>query len=188
MPFAFRSFAAALGALSLAPVAIAQQSIDDLVGEYQLVSSNTAPRSNWGYTKGRLSIQKLDERHVVILLACEWKREPKAVCRDHYFAQYRDGGIYLQDMNTDWMRMYFDPKARAFTIVSRGFDAKESVRRDLFTPTAEPLTDAALVRRMKTETGLAHGKENRRVFGHYSKWDYRNHRIEFQHQQRTDAQ
>lgn len=160
--------------------ASAGDAIDGLAGEYSLASSTTVPASNWGYSKGRISIRKLDDRHVLILLACEWKRDPKSVCGDHYFAQQRDGSIYLQDMNTGWLRFYFDPAKRSLAIISRGADARESVRRDIFTPTSAPLEDRALVRRMKREQGSAEHKESVRVFGHYSKRAYLNNRIEFQ--------
>lgn len=166
-------------ALTTAP-AFAQPSVDDLIGEYALVSSTTAPVGNWGYSKGRISIRKLDDRHLLILLACEWKREPKAVCSDHYFAQWHDGGIFMQDMNMDGERWYFDPATRRLTVISRGADPKASVRRDLYGPTDAALTDPALVRRQKRELKLSTDKENLRVFGHYSKWEYRNNRISFQ--------
>ncbi len=172
--------AAALVAASFCLGAAAQTSIHDLEGEYDLASSTTVPASNWGYAKGRISIRKLDDRHVVIYLACGWKREPKAVCSDYFYAQWRDGGVYLQDMNTDWTRFYFDAAGRKLTIVSRGADAKESVRRDVFAATTAPLKDADLLRRLKREEGNAASQETRRVFGPYSKWDYQNNRIEFQ--------
>ncbi|QGZ39575.1 hypothetical protein IP92_01861 [Pseudoduganella flava] len=173
-------FLAAACAMAAATTASAQSSVADLVGEYTLASSTTVPASSWGFTKSRVSIRKLDERHVLILLACEWKREPKAVCREHYFAQQRDGGVYMQDMNTDSQRWYFDPATRRLTVIWRGADAKSSVRHDVYAPTQEPLTDPALVRRMKREETLWNDKENLRVFGHYSKWTYQNNRIEFQ--------
>ncbi|TWI69212.1 hypothetical protein IP91_00278 [Pseudoduganella lurida] len=171
-------FAAALAFSSAASAA--QVSVGALEGEYDLATSNTVPASNWGYTKGRISVRKLDDQHVVILMACGWKREPKAQCSDFYFAQGRDGGVYLQDMNTDWMRLYFDPASRKLTIISRGFDAKGSVRRDVFAPTTAPLTDPDLVRRLKREEKLYKDKENVRVFGPYTRWEYKNNRIEFQ--------
>ncbi|WP_338758698.1 hypothetical protein [Massilia sp. METH4] len=155
-------------------------STQELVGEYNLTTSTTVPAGNWGYTKGRVSVRQLDDRHILILLACEWKREPKAVCGNHFFAQQREDGVYLQDMNTDFMRIYFDPAGRSLTIISRGADARESVRRDVFAPTEAPLEDRALVRRMKREQGSAEHKESTRVFGHYSKRAYQNNRIEFQ--------
>jgi hypothetical protein len=166
--------------MSLASVATAQVSLAALEGEYELASSTTVPASKWGYAKGRISIRKLDELHVVILLACGWKREPTAQCSDFFFAQQREGGIYLQDMNTEWLRFYFDPPTRRLTIISRGADAKASVRRDLFRPTTAPLTDPALLRRLKREQKLYADKENVRVFGPYPEWEYRNNRIEFQ--------
>jgi len=149
-------------------------------GEYGLASSTTAPVSNWGFSKAHISIRKLDERHVVILFACEWKREPKAVCDDYYFAQWRDGGLYMQDMNTDLMRMYFDSASRTLTMIRRGADAKESVRRDVFVPASASPQDATLARRMKRAEKSYDHPENVRVFGPYSKWKYENNRIEFQ--------
>ena len=145
-------------------------------------ASTTVPVSNWGYSKGRISIKQLDDQHLLILFACEWKREPKAACGDHYFAQQRGDGLYLQDMNTDALRLYFDPDTRKLTLISRGYDAKASVRHDTFSATSAPLTDTALLRRMKREQSNASDKENLRVFGPYQKRDYQNNRIEFQHQ------
>lgn len=154
--------------------------IDILPGEYNITSSTTAPVGNWVYSKAHISVRKLDERHVVILFACEWKRNPKAACDDYYFAQWRDGGLYLQDMNTDALRMYFDPATRALTMISRAVDAKESVRRDVFSPVGSAPEDATLARRLKrSEKSYVH-PENLRVFGPYNKWKYENNRIEFQ--------
>lgn len=152
----------------------------DLSGNYDLASSTTVPPGSWGYSKGRIAITPLDAQHWLIVFACEWKREPKAVCGDFFYAQQRDGGVYLQDMNTDSMRLYFDPATRALTMISRGADARASVRRDVFKPTTAPLTDAALVRRFMREQRLSTDKENLRVFGPYTKWTYQNNRIEFQ--------
>jgi hypothetical protein len=149
-------------------------------GDYNLVSSATAPGSNWVFTKAHISVRKLDERHLVILFACAWKREPKAACDDHYFAQWRDGGLYMQDMNTDLMRIYFDPTSRALTMIRRGVDDKATVRRDVFVPTDGAPIDATLARRLKrAEKSYTH-PESARVFGPYSKWKYENNRIEFQ--------
>jgi hypothetical protein len=160
--------------------AAADPAVRDLAGEYSLASSSTAPQNGWGYSKARLSVRKLDDKHVILLLACQWKREPKAVCADYFYAQQRPGGVYLQDMNTDLLHIYFYPRTRTLTMISRGLDAKESVRRDVFTPTNAPLTDPALMRRMKREQSNAESKESLRVFGLYSKWSYQNNRIDFQ--------
>ncbi len=158
----------------------AQPSLQAIEGEYKLASSTTAPVNNWGFSKAHISVRKLDERHVVILFACEWKREPKAACDDYYFAQWRDGGLYMQDMNTDLMRMYFDPASRTLTMIRRGVDEKESVRRDVFVAASGTPEDATLARRLKrAEKGYVH-PENVRVFGPYAKWKYENNRIEFQ--------
>lgn len=172
-----------LAALAVCAGAAAQAPVPSLAGEYDLVSSSTAPVNNWGYTKGRVSIRKLDDQLLLILLACEWKREPKAVCGDWQVAQLRDGGIWLQDMNTFAMRMYFDPARRQLTIISRGFDAKQSVRRDVFAATDAPLTDPALIRRMKREQSSADSKETLRVFGPFRNWAFQQNRIELQNQQ-----
>ncbi|MEG0882443.1 MAG: hypothetical protein RSH52_14390, partial [Janthinobacterium sp.] len=172
--------AVAAAALTLCAGAAAQAPMPNLVGEYKLLSSTTVPPSNWGYSKARVSIKQLDDHHLLILLACEWKREPKAVCGDYFYAQWRDDGLYLQDMNTFAMRLYFDPAARKLTIISRGADARQSVRHEVFSATTAPLVDTALVRRMKREQSNADSKENRRVFGPYTKWDYQENRIEFQ--------
>jgi hypothetical protein len=170
-----------LASMCLHMPAQAQTSVKDLAGEYQLLSSTTVPASNWGYAKGRISIRPLDERHVLILIACGWKGVPKEVCGDHMFAQLRDGGFYLQDMNTDLMRLYFDPARRQITVISRAVDAKASVRHDIFGATDAALVDPALVRRVKRQLDSAEHKESVRVFGHYSKRAYMNNRIEFQH-------
>ncbi len=167
-------------ALVLVSPARAQTPRPNLDASYSLVSSTTAPVTNWGFSKGRISIRQLDERHLLILLACEWKREPKAVCGEHYFAQWQENGLYIQDMNTDAMRVYADPAAHTLTIISRGFDAKASVRRDVYRWDEQELNDPALIRRMKREQSNADSKENTRVFGPYAKWAYTNNRIEFQ--------
>lgn len=177
--------ATATAIFSLGLSASAQAPMPDLVGEFSLASSSTVPPSNWGYAKARVSIKRLDEQHLLILLACSWKREAKAACGDYYYAQKRDDGLYLQDMNTDAMRLYFDPSTRKLTIISRGVDAKASVRRDVFSATTAPLDEPALLRRMKREQVNANNKENLRVFGPYQSWNYQNNRIEFQHQSPT---
>ncbi|WP_100876591.1 hypothetical protein [Janthinobacterium sp. 64] len=184
-PFSSIRGAAAAAAMTLCAGAFAQAPMPKLVGEYNLLSSKTVPPSNWGYSKARVSIKQLDDHHLLILLACEWKREPKAVCGDYFYAQWRDDGLYLQDMNTFAMRLYFDPATRKLTIISRGADARQSVRHEVFGTTTEPLVDTALVRRMKREQSNADSKENRRVFGPYTKWQYQENRIEFQRQDLT---
>ena len=184
-PFCKRLGAAAAAAFALCSSAWAQAPMSTLVGDYNLASSATVPASSWGYSKGRISIKALDDKHLLSVLSCEWKREPKAVCGDYFYAQQRDDGLYLQDMNTFAMRLYFDPATRKLTIISRGADAKASVRHDVFGATTAPLADPALIRRMKREVSNADSKENRRVFGPYTKWDYQENRIEFQRQDLT---
>jgi hypothetical protein len=105
----------------------------------------------------------------------------RRVCGDYFYAQWRDEGLYLQDMNTFAMRLYFDPASRKLTIISRGADAKQSVRHEVFGPTSAPLADTALAAHEREQSN-ADSKENRRVFGPYTKWDYQENRIEFQRQ------
>ena len=175
-----KSSLASLALLACCGTSLAETTMPSLEGEYKLSSSTTVPKSNWGFSKGHLSVQKLDDRHLAILFACEWKREPKAVCDEHYFAQWRDGGLYMQDMNTDFLRVYFDPATRTITMIRRGADDKASVRRDIFAPAGTGPEDATLARRLKrTEKNSTH-PESLRVFGPYSKWKYENNRIEFQ--------
>ncbi|HEY0491480.1 MAG TPA: hypothetical protein VGD30_18365 [Telluria sp.] len=158
----------------------AQAPDSTMEGEYKLASSTTVPVSNWGFSKAHISIRKLDERHVVILFACEWKREPKEACDDYYFAEWHDGGFHLQDMNTDFIRMYFAPASRTLTMIRRGADAKASVRRDVFLPASGAPEDPTLARRMKRAEKSYVDPENVRVFGPYGKWKYENNRIEIQ--------
>ena len=158
----------------------AETPLQMLEGGYTLESSTTAPAGNWVYTQAYISIHRLDERHVLILLACEWKREPKAACSDYFYAQAREDGVYMQDMNTDGLRLYFDPASRNLTLISRAADARASVRRDVFLPTGRLPDDPALGRRLKRAQANADNKENQRVFGHYSKRPYEKNRIEFQ--------
>ncbi|MRV76105.1 hypothetical protein GJ700_30780 [Duganella sp. FT92W] len=171
---------AAVAALGFCSAVAAQAPLRQLEGEYTLASSTTAPVSTWNYTKGRIAIKTLDDEHVLILMACEWNRAPKAACDNHWYAQWHDGGVYLQDMNTDAMRLYFDPASRTLTMISRGADARGSVRRDVFSATDTPNDDPALMRRLKRAQSNADNKENLRVFGHHSKRAYANNRIEFQ--------
>ena len=180
MPRCLSPIGAALAALTFCLPGTAQVASTALEGNYSLVSSTTAPVSNWGYSKARITIKKLDDRHLLIVLACEWKREPKAVCGEHHFAQWQESGLYIDDMNTDWMRIYFDPATRTLSWVSRGADARESVRRDMYRADDSALTDTALIRRMKRETANAMHKESMRVFGPPSKRSYQNNQIEFQ--------
>ena len=145
-------------------------------GEYDLVSSTTIPDGNWKFTKGRISITKFDERHVTILHACEWKNSPKEVCNERYVAQGRNGNIYLQDMNTSNQRMAFDPASRRLTIVTEGVNG--TVRRDVYAATSAPLTDRALVRRMKRERDAVDDLVDQPHFGPYSKWEFGKNPIE----------
>lgn len=125
--------------------------IDDIVGDYELVSAKTVPDSTWGYAKARIAIRRLDAAHVSIVLACGWRDIPKSVCGERFFARLHNGGMYLQDQNTSGLRMAFDQAAHRLTIVSRGLDAARSVRYEVYQATTAPLTDADLLRRMRKE-------------------------------------
>jgi len=167
--------AAALAALCMSAAAMALP-LAQFEGQYKLVSSTTEPDSNWRFTKGRIAIKRLDARHVSILHACEWKGSPKEVCSERYVAQERQGAFYLQDRNTSHERMAFDPAARRLTVVTHGVDG--SVRRDIYEATTAPLTDKALVRRMKREQDAVDDLVDEPTFGEFGKWEYRNNRIE----------
>jgi hypothetical protein len=168
---------AALAAAMLGGAPALAAPTDDIVGEYELVSSTTVPASDWGFSKARYSIRKLDERHLSLVLACQWKDSPKSVCSERYVAQRRNGGLYVQDRNTSHWRMDVDPRTRKLAIVTEGADG--TVRRDVYTPTQAPLTDKALVRRMKRERDMVDDLVDEPAFGHFSKWDYRENRIGF---------
>jgi len=147
-------------------------------GQYNLVSSTTVPDPKWGYTKGRIAIKKLDDRHLSILHACEWKDSPKEVCSERYVAQWRNGQLYLQDRNTAHERMSFDPALRRLTVVTHGVSG--SVRRDIYAATTAPLTDKALLRRMKREKDAVDDLIDEPAFGEFGKWEYRDNRIAVQ--------
>lgn len=165
----------ALAALSISAAAKALP-LAQFEGQYDLVSSTTVPDSTWRFTKGRFAIKKLDERHVSILHACEWKNSPKEVCSERYVAQWRNGEIYLQDRNTSNERMSFDPVARRLTVLTQGADG--TLRRDVYEATRAPLTDKALVRRMKREQDAVDDLIDEPTFGEFGKWEYRKNRIE----------
>lgn len=171
----------ALALFASCTAAFAQSPIAAIEGEYKLTSSTAVPASKWGFNKAHISVRKLDEQHVVILMSCEWKDEPKGSCDDYYFAKWRDDGLYLQDMNTDgFFRMYFDPATRVFTVIWRGADRKGSIRRDIYGPAKGAPEDATLARRLKrAEKSYVH-PNNVRAFGTHDKWKYEVNRIEFQ--------
>ncbi|WP_175016767.1 hypothetical protein [Massilia sp. YMA4] len=170
---------AAVVATSSVP-AMAQVSLSAIAGEYDLASSTTVPASNWGFSKAHVSVRMVDDRHALILHSCQWKRSPKEACWDWFYAQQREGGIYLQDDNTDTVRFYFDPASRKLTMIWRGLDAKASVRHDVYAPATAPLTDTALLRRQKTALSSAEHKETLRTRGPVAKRSYQQHRIELQ--------
>ena len=171
----FTHAAWALAALCMSATALALP-LAQFEGQYGLVSSTTEPDSTWRYTKGRIAIKKLDDRHVSILHACEWMKSPKEVCSQRYVAQWRNGEIYLQDRNTWHERMSFDPAARRLTVLTQGVDG--TLRRDVYAATTAPLTDKALVRRMKREQEAVDDLIDEPAFGEFGKWEYRKNRIE----------
>ena len=52
------------------------------------------------------------------------KARAESRLRDFFYARKREGGVYLQDMNTDSMLLYFEPGLRTLTMISRGADAR----------------------------------------------------------------
>lgn len=149
-----------------------------IAGEYGLASSSTSPTGAWLFSKGRLSVKWIDDHHILILFACEWKNEAKAGCGEWWVAQLREGNLYLQDMNTFNINMYFEPATRIFTITTRGADSQSTLRTDVFQVNDTALTDRALIRRMKNASSSFHSPEGIRVFGHHSKWKYSHARIQ----------
>jgi hypothetical protein len=148
-------------------------------GEYSLASSTTSPSGTWFFTKGRLSVKKIDERHLLFRFACEWKREPKAACDEWWTVQQRDGSLYVQDVNTDTMSMFFDPSTRTFTMTRQGMDAASTLRTDVFRPDDQAPTDRALIRRMKAAQSSFDGTESSKAFGRHGTWTYSRARIQF---------
>ena len=69
-PFSKIQGALTAAALTLCISASAQAHLPltKLVGEYNLASSATVPASTWGYSKGRILVKQLDERHLMIAL------------------------------------------------------------------------------------------------------------------------
>lgn len=179
-PSILRTAFLSIAAAGVCVPATAQVSLQSLAGEYDLATSTTVPASNWGFSKAHVSIRPVDDRHALVLHSCQWKRSPKEACWEWFYAQQRDGGIYLQDQNTDNVRIYFDPATRKLTLIWRGLDAKASVRHDVFVPAAAPLADAALLRRQKTALSSAEHKETLRTWGPIAKRSYQQNRIELQ--------
>ncbi|MGW8391019.1 M949_RS01915 family surface polysaccharide biosynthesis protein [Pseudoduganella sp. HUAS MS19] len=152
-----------------------QSPLQAMEGNYILRDST----GKWGYSKARISIKRLDVRHVVIVLACEWKHAPKTPCDNHFFAKWRDDGVYLQDKNTAVIRMFFSPTSREIAIAMTSVDGKTPYGVDLFVPTDAPPSDATLARRFERAQQNSIDPESVRISGPYDKWDYENNRIEF---------
>ncbi|MET3130206.1 hypothetical protein AAKU55_000459 [Oxalobacteraceae bacterium GrIS 1.11] len=171
--FSFCLMAAAHGQPGAAVAqAATNTSATALEGDYSLASSTTVPAGTWRYTKGRFSVKRLDSRHLLLLFACEWAKSPKEQCSDWWIVQLRDKNLYLQDMNTDDIGMYFDPSTRTLTMTRQGRDAKGSVRTDVFQPDDKALTDQALIRRMKSAQSSFDGTDNAPGFGKHGAWKY----------------
>ncbi|WP_426337236.1 M949_RS01915 family surface polysaccharide biosynthesis protein [Pseudoduganella sp. R-31] len=149
--------------------------LQELEGEYSLHSSP----DKWGYSKAHISIKRLDDRHVKILLACEWKHTPKAACDDYFFAKWHNDGVYLQDRNTTVRRIYFSPAPREIALAMVSVDGKRLYKLDSFRPASGPPSDGTLSRRLKRAQQISVSPENLRVFGPYNEWKYENNRLEF---------
>jgi len=172
-----RAGAVLLGAL-LSTAALADPA-SDIVGDYELVAAKTVPDSKWGYAKARVAIRSLGGGYLSIVLACGWRDSPTAACSERYYAQQRDGALYLQDDNTFALRIHVDPASRRLTFVSRGLDAARSVRYETYAPTVAPLTDSDLVRRMRREQRYADEYVQPNAIRKLGKLTFRDNRIEF---------
>ena len=169
---------AAIGLLATAisTTALAEP-IDEMVGDYHMVSSNTVPDTHWGFTKGRIAIRRVDDRHMSIVLACGWKKIPKAICSERYYAQQRNGAIYLGDMHSFHFKMEFDRAAHRLTVITQG--AQGSIRHDVYEATSAALTDTDLVRRMRNERRYIDNGADLKTFGPLRKWEFQKNRIVF---------
>lgn len=132
-----------------------------------------------GYSKAHISIKRLDDRHVVILLACEWKHTPKTACDNYFVAQWRDDGIYIQDRNTAVTSIYFKPASREVAVAMVSVDRKTIYGLDVFTPATGEPADATLARRLKRAQEGSVDPELIRINGPYNKWKFEKNRIEF---------
>ncbi len=155
------------------------QPLSSMVADYRLISSTTAPDGNWKFTKARLAVSRLDDRHLLIRMACEWEDSPKEACGDWWTAQMRNDGLYLQDTNTESLAMRFDPATRTWTLIRHGYDVAGTVRTDVFGVDEQPDTDPALMRRMKKAQSSFDASIKLKSFGHYGKWDYKRAQISF---------
>jgi len=122
-----------------------QSPLQALEGNYNLQESPDKE----GYAKAHISITKLDDRHVIIQLACEWKHAPKAACHDYFVAQWRDDGVYLQETNTAVTRMFFSPNTHEIAVAQVSVDGKDLYKVDSFSLTSGPPSDATLARRLQ---------------------------------------
>lgn len=143
-----------LGALSIVLMAGARaQALDPgtaMEGKYTLVSS-TAYEFNpmWRFTKARLEVSRVDQRHMLIAMACQWADAPTAMCDEWWLAQIREGSLYLQDLNTESIAVRFDLSTRTITIVNGNAPTGETRRTDVFKRDPTPAFDKAMTRRMK---------------------------------------
>jgi len=59
-----------------------QRAASAMVGEYDLISSSNSPLWHWKMIKGRLSVKRIDDRHVLISLACVWSDRLNVLCAE----------------------------------------------------------------------------------------------------------
>lgn len=148
---------------------------DAMVGNYRLFSFTVEPtHKNWFFTKGRLQIKRLDQKHLLIQLACEWKGEPKAQCWEWTTARQGSDGIFLVFKGNDAQKMRFDPATRTLTVTMEGGNA---TRTDVYVPDDSPVTDPALLRRFRHGLASFEGTIKDKNYGHYRDEDYTKTRI-----------
>src|SRR5262249_6088090 len=86
-----------LSITSIPPAAfeISVQELDQLAGEYELVSSHTDESAkDWKFTKGWLIIQRLSQDHFGFIQACGWSTKPTSMCGDRWVLKYANGKFY----------------------------------------------------------------------------------------------
>lgn len=146
-----------------------------LASRYTLASSTSAPDARWVYSKARIKVQRLDQRHLVLYFSCEWARWPKDACYDWWVVRQRPDGLFLQDLNTGAMGMRIDPASGTLTMTMAG--AGEDVRTDVFIPDAAPQASAVLERRMRRAEASFAATVAEPAFGKPARWDFTRLRI-----------
>ena len=157
----------------------------EIKGEYNLTTSTVevpkgyvSKRSDsWQFSKGRLLVKSINDRHLLLVLACQWSDSPNESCDDWWTVQIRDDGVYLQDMNTSPLRFSFDLAKRILTIIRYAPDG--AVRTDRYQVDDAPLTDPALIRRQKRAISSFDGTIKDKTFGDFSAWKFTQSQIEF---------